>query len=511
MNFNQLKPMAFIGVPSPTNIFTNSNKRLDEKFIDEGFVNHCKNFQRTNPWARMAFRELRNGIFNEGLQLFYENGQPYNIINPELKRLLNGEFLAFAKAALAEITTRGIVPVRYISNENGDLVPKVTSGSSYYMTVYRDYRREENVYKMYRIINISTGMPIHPKWDKKIVCTGQFDSEPHYDGSIQSLVGSLLEDAVFIAGLKSCALKVERKHSQPPILLQSNAENTLTGDGPGLDTFVRADNMKKRAEDSYQITRVEQELLREQKQAFREAYSGSKTLNNDILCEITDSFVNLPENKTFVHPPNPVARSDLIAQSQMLQEMICSSYGISRTIVIGDVGYKTSSNITIVQKGLKKSIDDWKGHLKIFMTSILRPILQTTGYHINQSYRELFDNPNMVLGFPVIPDGLDKTSLIENYALGICTWSELYNMKRKMDGLPINEDEDTSNDPWNQEFKLSILKNTVGKELQSIGDTAQVVLGTKNSTLSKQDKIKTDKEKKKKEKEQKKKQKLNET
>ena len=490
------------GYPTASgNIFNNSNKRFDENFIDENFVNHCKSFQNTNPWAKMAFRELQNGVFHDRLQLYYSSGRPITIVNEELQRLLDYEFVEFGKAAMAEITTRGIVPVRYISNKNGDLVPRVATGKSYYMTVYRDYTNESNVFKVYRSINIKNGQPIQPKWDRNIICTGNFNSEPSYTGTIHSLVGSLLEDAVFIASLRACALKVEKKHAQPPILLQSNAENGMTGDAIGLDTYSRADNIKKRVEDSYQITRLDEELLREQKLMFRQACDGNKTTNNEILGELMDSFVNLPENKTFVHPPNPAARTDLLTQYEMLQETICSAYGISRTIVVGDVGYKTASNINVVQKSLKRSVDDWKAHLSIFLTNILLPILQVKGYHINPSYKELLIDDKIIVGFPTLPDGLDKTSLLENYALGICSWKELYTMKRKMDGMPRNDEESEKPDPWNQEFKLSMLRNMITKDLAPIGDTAQMILGTKVSTLGEQDKVKNDKDKKKKEKE----------
>lgn len=484
-----------------------SSSSLREIRIDEDTVNHCKFFQSTNPWAKMSVRELLNGVFQEGLVVYIDD-VPFKA-DPTLTRLLRTEFKAFGEAAFNEITTRGVVPFRILLDSDSNMVPRIVTGKGYYMTVDRDYSTERLIYKMYRTINRKTGEFIPGKHDKKVIIKGGFNADPLETGKLTSIVCSLLEDAVFTSRLRACKLKVSEKTSDLPILLQSTQSNGLNGESAGFDIISPNDTLRKRVEDQYQLTSMEERFLRTQTQALYDYYENERNGNTERrtkYAEIYDSLVALPNNKTVATQPMPTTDKDALEYYRLLQETITSAYGISRSIIVSDLTNRTAANAELIQKSLKRSIDYWKILLGDFLSYVFNAILDAAtdgdADGVNDVYKQIPRGGTIALGFPIASDGVTKDSLLTDYAMGVIDYPEYWEHSRKLAGLSTHtEGKRDLKDPYGKDQKTSVLRSNNPNAFKVLGGIGDAKFQTEEDKEKEREKIEKKREKKKKKKE----------
>jgi hypothetical protein len=498
-----------------------------ETAIDSRMFQLCYAVHHGNTIASSARRQLFMQLFRYGIE-FYWKGKS---IRPswEFQRIINKYWIPFSKDFIDFMHIIGIVPVLLVKVPEGEIVPVVPKGryGEDYMITTRS-RGGIQKFSYYKMTSRKTGERIQPRKDPKIRIISGYGFEPNEYGKFKSIVSTILLQDFMQNRMNAFAISTEKKRSDAPILTETQADSAgIVRPEMQYDYYGDWDKNKHQAEARYQRNTQEIYAIVEQQIRMEQAYSENGATEDGMNIDVNkkqlqNNIFPLPMNHRVARYQLPEARNDLVPLNRHMEHIIAAAYGVPRSHMISDEG-RSETSVRITEKSLDETVNFWKTILGVELTEIYASIpgyVQEDKSVAVSTYskveiatmprRDLFDKvnePRVTVGLAIIPSDTDD-GLLMKYSLGIIKWQNFAKIMLQHSNYPTEVvNEDFGKDPWQQEFKLSMLRSVSSSGLSSLGISSQAIFPevTKSGPEGEEGEKKKDDDKKKKEGEKKKK------
>lgn len=458
----------------------------------------CKSIHMGNSMAAACRRKLFDDIFESGPE-FYWNSKPI-LPRHEFVQLVKKHWIQFCKDAMDWIMIAGIVPIAFEKLPDKNMVPIVPSGrlkEDFDIQMVNKGGRASFVFIKLR--SRKNGARITPRVDKKVFVRSGFGWDPNDQGLLTSIVASIIRPDYVLNMITQYMLRAEYNRSDPEIVTETSNETMGTNNEEGGYGFYGDwDKVKYKDEARYRLNNQEILAAIQQQQTLQE-YAPTPELNSmgepiidKFKKQSADNLHPLPVNHKLVRQNMPESRTDWVAMNRHNENVICAAYLVPRAYLIADEGMSETS-VKLTQATYAKTVNGWKTRLSDLLTDVYNFIYREEDCKTamctytrveldSMSEEELFNksnDPRVHVGFSQVPVDTDD-GLLRKYALGLLDWPNFRQMSLLTGGYPqhlINQTgkEEKKGDPWNQQYKLSVLRSADAEALAKLGAMGTVV------------------------------------
>jgi hypothetical protein len=433
---------------------------FNQALVDDVAYKMCKDLHRTNPWAKNCVRVLRDFLFQYGIAIYW-GGKPIQLTK-EFKRTIERYWIPFAVDVIEEICTRGIVPVILSEVEEGVYIPVVPK-SPHVIRTYVDPQTDMQKFAYYRLYSRKTGQPLkEPKLDKKVMIFSGYGFDPSMNGTICSLVSSILKTDAMMTYIDTLVLKGEKKRADPQLVVERPDHGA--GDPSGGTYFRIGDATQAAAVARSQKQYYDTMLGIDQTEEYNSLVLHSLGLYPEVK-EKADPPRDLPIGSKLVHQILPQSRTDWTELHKEVQEVICSAYGVPRSI-LNDAGRSAYTGMKATEDTLIRTVLNWRRILSDILTEVYHCIyspadceymLETKGKGNplnvkDEEMRQLAQSNNVIVTLPIAPQ-TTQGALLTKYVLGFIDYPTLKEYSLKADNLMLQDmgDNDVESDPFTSE------------------------------------------------------------
>ena len=202
------------------------NLKVGEVIVDVKIYEICRKINQKNPTAAACKRILMEHILNTG-PVFYKNESSMTI-SPYFKEIVSNYWVPFCHDVVESILCLGIVPVfvAKLPNERGGIhvpcVYKGVFGKDFLITIKTKGRPEFIFYKKKDMVEW--------KKSKKVKIWSGFGTDPNADGTLTSVVSTIIEQVYWMDKLMKYSLTAEYNRSDPTLVTQLSQETIGTPD-----------------------------------------------------------------------------------------------------------------------------------------------------------------------------------------------------------------------------------------------------------------------------------------
>lgn len=460
--------------------FSNPLER-QQTVVDEGATEKCKEIHYQHPWAIQCWRILESGIFKNGIEML--RGEERVEMSEEFRNIFESYWIPFAKEALVEIFSRGIVPITIKRIGDIDPVPKVVKGRGV-VTQYYDQVKDEMEFSYFRL-NVSQGRALlsnftinsSDKADQKVLVMSGFGYDPHENGVIRSPLSSLLKDSYFMAKIDEYALKTELKKVDPFFVTEVQDK---ASEGYGLDgiasLYSERDVLLSRHQNKLYANAAELESAFKQNEIYQDHYDkDSPAIRSSYMGFSKFETKNspprpfpLPAGHKLARPDYPAPRSDWHEMKEYFEKNICAAYGIPRSFLSGEG--RVLAGIRANEQSFYENLRFWRKTVSDIFTRVyhiiyeketvdeavseLEPVQRQT--ITKKALRQKILSKRIRFVFPMeTHDNFQE--LVQKYAFKVLPWKEFETLSRRSAGIPVEEKTLLTEDPWSEEVKLALI------------------------------------------------------
>lgn len=304
-------------------------KRLNAFYVNQTCVQMCRN-------------TLRQHLFANGIE-YTKARTKHRIEPPHMQSLVDDYWLPFCEDVLDTIIVLGVVPIHIIKLQDGSKIPTVLKIGTFRMTIKQTLDSME--YQLYEIQSVAQ-KPI-----KDAFVLDHFGYQPTMEGTIVSLLTTLMFDVEYTQHMYKLSLLMEQKRLHPSLITEiTEHSSNKNNDGVEWDFYADADAMKDGDEMKYLRTKNAVEALRDVQDMY-DASSKAKT--------VLDHVTQLPAGQKLTNVLQAEGRRDLLAIRKSLQDIICGVMGVPRSMIMSDASHKSSDTLG-THNIFRTSIMYWK-------------------------------------------------------------------------------------------------------------------------------------------------------
>ena len=513
---------------------------FNEAEVDFNMYNICKAIHFGNTMAASCRSYVLDSLFQLEMQFIWK-GRSIKA-SSEFRDLLNYSWNPFGKACYDEICLAGIIPVKFSKIKGGkDKVPVVVAGNmgrDYRILVRTNLNTGQKEFTYWRLVDKKTGMPITPTYDPKVIILSGFGFDPMPNGKLTSPVASIVRQDYFQDRMIQYTLAAEHNRSNPAIFTEIAVESTGAIRPEMLyDYYADGDRNANEAARKYQLNAQEiaaviesKRILQEQQYQDQETTSMGEPLIDTFNQQGINNIRPLPVGHKLAKQTVPTARTDWTEMNRHVEGLICLAYKVPRAMLMADVAM-SETGVRITEGTMYNNINNWKTILSQIYTNVYRCLYHEEDMsflidmHNEQSDEQMTEDdlfvkvmePRVTVKIPIIPRDTPE-GLLQKYSTGVLSWEKYVRYSKLIAGYPVDEDEedemaaktdgmgsrfnmndkrksdgssnadkknkngtsnDNSEDPWNQEFKLSLARSVNGSTLNQLGLVSDYMFGPK--------------------------------
>lgn len=399
-----------------------SQRRAYYQHLDERPLNsrsyHEANVRYFGEPLHIACRTFLEEIVRGEDPIVKRDGKPQEIADPAFKRAFDARWKDALGPIMGEIWTLGLVAVR-MSREDGEIVPRVQRwglGLDYDISVRRDLRTGQNVYRVYKLRD-RHGRKIQPTVDRKTRVYDGFGYDPFPWGQINGPVVALYREDRFIDLERKFALQSDATRARPPTVTTSKWDSMEPAGDPDseFNIYGGQDAIQESEKIKYRLNMAE---LRNSRLYHAEAWSAREHPFRErdfdhLRHQHEDNITPLQMGETPAVTPLPETRGDWQAMRDTHVDMVLTLYGLVRQHLFGMVGSSSRFGAAGMEQAAKNMIvvvNRARRHLSRVLTDFFR-----------ETYPS---DADVEIALPLIPDD-DWASMLEKYRVGLLTWDGL--------------------------------------------------------------------------------------
>lgn len=401
--------------------FISSHKMLImwRNYMSDGLFHMCKQL--------ISDHLLLNGVE------FIKNKRAFDP-GHEVRDAWNTHWVTFTKDAIDQLMAFGFVVVEIVKDDAKRKYPRTVHPAL--INIQYDYETREY------------DMP-----SRDVLIFGGFGFEPVH-GALTSLAAKVLPKLKYLSRLRdSCAFMEDKKvdpcyfaetiptgnQQQAGVHFDYFADATDAGGAPaggnaganaagGNQTDRNADRanyvnaMYDRNEDQINVLRQQQQLYDEQMDNVRTA----RGLSN---------IIQLPVGQKLVKTADYTGRADIVQIHKVVQEEVCSTLGVPRSLLIGDSMYR--SDTEGVQELFRQTILWWQSKMEMIETELYQAIyFDSSKVKISKNIYAAKQRYQVKVHFPLSPFASTE-ELTFLYRAGVISWQRYSTGVLRNASLPV--------------------------------------------------------------------------
>ena len=263
----------------------------------------------------------------------------------------------------------------------------------------------------------------------EILVYDQFGFHPHIMGGIgmiSSLAWKVNPYVNFLRKLRRDCAQMENNKSMPQFFSEVSDTSRERQEGVDFDYYADADASEISEEMQYSRNKVNIEILNKQKQLYNEH------MGNNNAAHKLDNIVQLPSGHSIVQTPQNTGRQDIVQIHKVVQEIICTTLGVPRALLVADGQYSSSTDG--VEMMFSSTLSWWRQQIETTVTDLYTKIYFTkTKLQKNIYLAKQRQQVKLVLPLTVDVD-LDKVTAA--YEMGVIDWETYSSVVVKQLQLP---------------------------------------------------------------------------
>lgn len=320
---------------------------------------------KQSPILSMASFMLSTQLLNNGLS-FCVGGNCSKKMDMDAKQeaMVSDVWIPFARQCLDSILCYGFIVVLI---EDG--IPRVMQIGTYQVKV--DVHPSGYDWHV-----TARGSPDGDEL-KDVYVYDLFGASPTDDGIFTSIVAKVLPRLIYLKRLRETSVLMELKRAEATVFSETKDTGNSTAAKEGVDYDFYAEASGSRVEEDLKFTRNKSNvaLLQQQNDLF-DTMLGRAHARKSM--QTLENVVPLPMGSTMKAPPQTTGRTDLAAIHKAIEEEVCGTLGVPRSLMIADNN-----------GGLGGNSGDSEGIHETFMHSILY-YKRGIGSVLSDLYNKLF-------------------------------------------------------------------------------------------------------------------------
>lgn len=407
---------------------SNENQSFRISNLDLDYVNTC---YHQSPILHMCRHMISSQLLNNGIQFCYGGCKDRSVdMEAQREMLIEDKWVPFCCDLIDSILCYGFAVV-HVSD-----YPTVMKLGTYWIKI--DVKHTGFEWKVYKRGTV----------DEEMEDTYVFSVyDPMMDGKLNSPVRKVIPRLLFLKKLRESATMMEENRANPIVYSEvKEGQNQGEKEGVDYDYYANAGVAETSAQFKYTRNQNAISLLNQQKDLYdqflgkRHALVAQKTLSN---------VIPLPLGHQMKPPPMNTGRTDLVMLHKIIEEEVCATLGVPRSMIISDTGGGLNSGATN-----KESMHETFMHTLMFWKKKLGNILSDV-YNIiyidelkkKIDFKKEKDpflakkKHSVNVYFPVTPF-VTNESLRTLYEQGIISWKKYATYALMNVSLPIEDMQD---------------------------------------------------------------------
>ena len=250
-------------------------------------------------------------------------------------------------------------------------------------------------------------------------------------GVLTSLAWKVLPEIRFLSGLRNDCLLMETNKSNPHFFSLTQAHTRERTEGIDFDYYAgnQGTNEQRVEEHAFTRNRINIEVLNRQKDLYEQQMGGSER----AVCKL-ENVIPLPSGTEVANTPQNTGRQDIVQIHKVMQEMICTTLGVPRAMLIADGQY--SSSTEGVKILFQTTLKWWRKQVESTITDLYTKIYISDVKPQKNIYLAKMRQQVKLTLPPVVDVDINQLSML--YTSGVINW-ETYS-KTIMSQLQLPEE-----------------------------------------------------------------------
>ncbi len=277
---------------------------------------------------------------------------------------------------------------------------------------------------------------------KNAVVFNHFGYDPHASGNIMSPMTRVLPRLQFLKTLRQTTLIMEAQRSNPQYFaeIKDSGGNRTQAEGIDFDFYADANASETNDDMKFNRNRSAMGMLAAQKDLYesylnpRQAAKASSTL---------ESVTQLPMGQVIKTGTSNTGRNDLVNVHKLLQEEVCASFGVPRSMMFADGSGNRSADTVGTHQSFMHTLLWWKRKLSVVLSDTYNSInadkiMEKIDFKKNQCVDELKAKYKVNVYFPVTPF-VSNDELRKLYEQGVISWKSYGEYALRNISLPLDD------------------------------------------------------------------------
>ena len=308
-----------------------------------------------SPMIQMCRQMIANQLLNNGVKFCQGScrAQRPSSLMEENDDLSEDRWCPFAAQVIDSVMCYGFVVVD-LQHE----YPKVLRLDTYWLKV--GLKDNELEFFVYEKGSAETAMA-------NAVVFHDFGFDPTPDGNINSLVSKVLPRLRFLKSLRQSALYMELQRSEPRYFseVKDTGNNQAAREGIDFDFYADANAAETGDDLKFQRNKSAISMLSAQRDLYEGYLNPHHAAKSSAALE---NVTQLPMGHSVKNSQTSTGRGDLVSIHKLVQEEICATFGVPRSMMFSDTSGNRSTDTVGTHMTFQNTLHWWKKKLSTVLS-----------------------------------------------------------------------------------------------------------------------------------------------
>ena len=379
--------------------------KMDTQITSRQLMNMWHNYQ-SDGLFHMCKQLIVDHLLLNGVQ-FTKNKRHFDV-GHEFRDTFETYWTTFTKDAVDQLIAFGFIVVEIVSDETKRKFPRVLHPS----LINIKFKYETREYEI---------------TDRDAIVYGGFGFDP-IRGRLTSLASKVMPKLKYLSRLREACAFMEDQKVDPCYFTETHQTTTEQQEGLDFDFFADA-NDQVDANELFNRNKLEVDVLKHQQELYDEQ------MNNVRASRSLKNVVQLPVGQKLVKSSDHTGRNDIVQIHKVMQEEVCSTLGVPRSILIGDSMYR--SDTEGVQELFRQTIMWWQSKMETIETDLYQAIyFDSSKIKVTKNIYAAKQRHQVRIHFPLSPFASTE-ELTFLYKAGVITWERYSTGVLRNASLPV--------------------------------------------------------------------------
>lgn len=394
--------------------------------VDMEQMRHAKACFEQSPMIQMCRQMIHNQLLNNGIKFCQGKCKP---LDQGEEEAIDDKWVPFCGAVIDSVMTYGFAVV-YL----GKCFPSIMHIDTYHLKF--EIKKNEMEFYVYEKGTVE-------KLIRNAVVFNNFGFQPTIYGNITSPLVKVLPRLQFLKTVRETCIRMEIQRSDPRYFseVKDTGHGATAREGIDFDFYADANSAETSDDMKYQRNKSAVSTLSKQRDLYENYLNAEHAARSSATL---DHITQLPMGHSVKTTSANTGRNDLVNVHKLVQEEICATFGVPRSMMFSDSSAKTSTDTVGTHQTFMHTLLWWKKRLSVVLSETYNSlnaekIMDKIDFKKeNQCLEELKKKYKVNVYFPVTPF-VENTELRQLYEQGVISWKSYGEYALRNISLPIED------------------------------------------------------------------------